>query len=242
MSTVGNWRGPNIVKDGLVLYLDAGSPNSFYSPTAGTIWKDVSGQGNNSTLTNGPTYNSANSGSIVFDGVNDYVVTSTRVNVSNIFTVNAWVKLNYTTPQPTNYGNRVTLISNCYTYQSGKGFLMVASGNNGSDFFISLGNDQKYAVSTTGYIYANTIFMVTAVVNAGDSNIKLYYNGNEVSYLVRTDGNINLAYDVSATQIGYYSNADIMNGNMYTMQIYNRALSDTEVLQNYNATRTRFGL
>jgi hypothetical protein len=242
MSTVGNWRQPDIARNGLVMYLDASSPNDFFSSRSATTWRDISGNGFNATLTNGPTFNSANGGSIVFDGSNDYAVTSTRVNVSNRFTVNAWIKLNYTTPQPTNFANRVILISNCYTYAAGKGFLISASGNNGSDFWISLGSDQKYAVSTTGYIYANTFFMMTAVVNAGDSNIKLYYNGNEVSYSTRTDGNISLAYDVSNTQIGYRSNADIMNGNMYMMQIYNRALSDVEVLQNFNATRARFGI
>lgn len=231
---------PKIVTSGLVLYLDASNTKSY--PTTGTTWSDVSRGGFNATLTNGPTFNSANGGSIVFDGTNDYAVTSTQVNVSNRFTVNAWVKLNNTTPQPTNFGNRVILISNCYPYQPGKGFLMSASANNGSDFFISLGNDQKFAVSTTGYVYSNTFFMITAVVNAGDSNIKLYYNANEVSYLTRTDGNISLTYDVGDTQIGYRNGSDIMNGNMYMMQIYNRALSDAEVLQNYNTTRTRFGL
>jgi hypothetical protein len=236
------WRGPNIVKDGLVLYLNAASPTSYNSVIGGTVWRDISGNNNNCTLINGTTYSSANGGAMVFDGSNDYVLSNNIINVSNRFTVNAWVRLNFTTPQPTNFSNRVTLISNCYPYTANKGFLMVASANNGSDIFISLGNDQKYAVSTTGYVSANQNYMVTATVNAGDSNIKLYYNGLEVNYAVQTDGNINLAYDVGSTQIGFRSGADIMNGNLYNMQIYNRALSATEVLQNYNATKTRFGL
>ena len=57
MSTVGNWRGPSIVKDGLVLYLDAGSPNSYFNKTS-TTWKDMSGSASNGTLINGPTYDS----------------------------------------------------------------------------------------------------------------------------------------------------------------------------------------
>ena len=63
------WRGPNIVKNGLVLYLNAGSPNSFYSPTAGTTWKDISGLTNNGTLFNGASYSTADGGSISFDGI-----------------------------------------------------------------------------------------------------------------------------------------------------------------------------
>ena len=61
-----------IVRSGLVLHLDAARPASY--PGSGTTWTDLSGQGNNGTLTNGPTYSSANGGSIVLDGTNDDVV------------------------------------------------------------------------------------------------------------------------------------------------------------------------
>jgi hypothetical protein len=65
------FTGPNIVTDGLVLYLDAANQKSY--PGTGTTWNDLSGNGNNGTLVNGPTFNSDNNGSIVFDGVDDYV-------------------------------------------------------------------------------------------------------------------------------------------------------------------------
>ena len=61
----------NIVKDGLVLDLDAAKRDSY--PGSGTFWKDISGGGGNGTLINGPTFSSGNGGSIVFDGVDDYV-------------------------------------------------------------------------------------------------------------------------------------------------------------------------
>jgi hypothetical protein len=224
----------------LVLHLDAANQKSFRS--GATTWFDLSGRGNNGTLTNGPTFNSANGGSIVFDGIDDYILTSSPINVSNRFTINSWVKLTATTVLPTTYNNRVALISNCYPYASGKGFFMVASGNNGSDFFISLGNDQKSATSATGYIKTNTFFMISATVNAGDSNIKLYYNGVEVLYSYQTDGNVALSYDVGNTQIGYRTSSDVMRGSIYNFQMYNRALSSSEILQNYNATKSRFNL
>jgi hypothetical protein len=66
-----NFDYENIVTDGLVLNLDAGFVGSY--PTTASTWYDISGNDKNSTLTNGPTFNSANSGSIVFDGVDDYV-------------------------------------------------------------------------------------------------------------------------------------------------------------------------
>ena len=64
-------HGPTVVTNGLVLALDAADRNSY--PGSGTAWTDISGRGNTGTLTNGPTYSSANGGSIVFDGTNDYV-------------------------------------------------------------------------------------------------------------------------------------------------------------------------
>ena len=62
---------PNIITDGLVLYLDAANTKSY--PGSGTTWRDLSKSQLNGTLTNGPTFNSSNGGSIVFDGVDDYV-------------------------------------------------------------------------------------------------------------------------------------------------------------------------
>ena len=65
-------NGPTIVTNGLVLALDAGDRNSY--PGTGTTWRDLSGNNNNGTLTNGPTFNTGSLGSIVFDGVDDYVL------------------------------------------------------------------------------------------------------------------------------------------------------------------------
>ena len=65
------FTGPNIITDGLVLALDAANSRSY--PGTGTTWSDLSGNGNSGTLTNGPTFNSGNGGSIVFDGVDDNI-------------------------------------------------------------------------------------------------------------------------------------------------------------------------
>jgi hypothetical protein len=240
MSTVGNWRGPNIVKNGLVLYLDAGSPNSYINGISGTSWKDISGNSNNGTLVNGPTFNNGNGGSIVFDGVDDRVQTTSIVSVGNTFTVNVWVKV---TTLAINSSTRRTMIGNDYPYSTGRGFFFVASGNNGTDFFISLGADQKVAVTTTGLISANTIYMLSARVNGTDL-IKLYKNGIEVpGYAVQNDGNVSLTY-LAPCIIGCRTagTTDPYIGNIYNTQIYNRALSDAEILQNFNASKTRFGL
>ena len=68
---MGLTHSPRIVTDGLVLCLDAANAQSY--PGTGTTWTDRSTSGNNETLTNGPTFDSANRGAIVFDGSNDRV-------------------------------------------------------------------------------------------------------------------------------------------------------------------------
>jgi hypothetical protein len=83
---------PNTVTNGLVLYLDAGNTNSY--PGTGTSWRDISGNSNNGTLTNGPTFNSANLGSIVLDGTDDYVNcgNNSSINITGTgLTLSAWV-------------------------------------------------------------------------------------------------------------------------------------------------------
>jgi hypothetical protein len=82
---------PKVVTDGLVLYLDAANPNSYVSGS--TTWRDISRGGSNGTLINGPTYSSANGGSIVFDGTNDYVNCGDILNYSNNFSANCWVSV-----------------------------------------------------------------------------------------------------------------------------------------------------
>jgi len=86
---MGTAYNPKIVTDGLVLCLDAGNTKSY--PGTGTVWTDLSGNGNNGTLVNGVGYSSDNQGSMVFDGVNDYVITST---ISSYRSLNMWVYLN----------------------------------------------------------------------------------------------------------------------------------------------------
>jgi hypothetical protein len=81
---------PKIITDGLVLYLDAANTRSY--PGSGTVWSDLSRGGNNGTLRNGPTFNSGNGGSIVFDGVNDYASFPNNTNLDNQkITMENWV-------------------------------------------------------------------------------------------------------------------------------------------------------
>ena len=85
--------GTEIVTDGLVAYLDAGNQNSY--PGTGTSWTDISRINNTTSLINGPTFDSAYGGSIVFDGVNDYAALHnafTGITPTNNFTMDIWFR------------------------------------------------------------------------------------------------------------------------------------------------------
>ena len=88
---MGFGNGPRIVSNGLVLALDAADKNSY--PGSGITWRDVSGNNNNGTLTNGPTFDSSNGGSIVFDGTNDFV-TGSIGSINAPFTFSVFGKFN----------------------------------------------------------------------------------------------------------------------------------------------------
>lgn len=227
MSTTGNWRGPNIVKDGLVLYIDPSSPNSYY-PKNNTIIKDISGYGKNGTLTNGPTYDSANGGSILFDGTNDYVAISGSITLTEA-TFLIWIK-------------RIGI-------QAYAGILHSRGGGGSTTGvnFISntyLGYHWNDAANTynwnSGLLIPEAWCMValscnpTAAVGYLGTSSGFYSSTNSVTHLSTTLSALSLGKDneVPRNFTGYIS----------TAQLYNRALSSTEVQQNFNATKSRFGL
>jgi hypothetical protein len=216
---------PKIVTNGLVLYLDAANRYSYVSGS--TSWNDISRGGNNGTLVNGPTYNSANGGSIVFDGVDDYVNTSITTAFNN-FTVCTWFKqvgsiIGYQRLIDKNFQNGFWVGRNASTANSWGGGIQDSSAPFGR--FITLADTQwHYIVSkregTTHTIYGDGI---TNTISGTVSSTALSSNN---IFIGKSD------------QVGL----DLMNGNIASVQIYNRALSATEVLQNYNSTKTRFGL
>jgi hypothetical protein len=95
MATRYNYTG-GIVTNGLVLNLDAAKTDSY--PGTGSIWRDLSGNSNNGTLTNGPTFSGiGKQASIVFDGSDDKVYcgsgSTIDFNVSQSFTTCCWAYL-----------------------------------------------------------------------------------------------------------------------------------------------------
>jgi hypothetical protein len=218
------------VTDNLVLSLDAANIKSYIG--SGTTWNDLSGNNNNGTLINGPTFNSANGGSIVFDGSNDYATLSSSqiANGTGAFTWNFWIKLNDISNfsiifsgagSNTNYGV-------VYANPSSSGLGYYALGNLISDNNTAFGSNWWF-VTFTGNGGAN-----------GSRNLKLYRNGVQAGSTYTTDYN----FTASTPNIGanHSSYSELMRGNISNITYYNRALTASEVLQNYNSNKSRFGL
>ena len=208
-----------IVTDGLVLCVDAGDKMSY--PGAGTTWTDLSKQGNNGTLTNGPTFDSANGGSIVFDGTDDRI-SMNSINIGSIFTAFMWVKFK----------------SNSYnTVLAGH----VSNSDGGYIFYVQNSNT-IYASTNGGYGNISNAGLVTdqwvllTNVRTGTS-ASLYKNSIVLgSFTMGSDDN-------TLSSIGSYSGGGYrLDGQIALTQIYNRALSAQEIRQNYKATKARFGL
>jgi hypothetical protein len=233
---------PSIVSSGLVLALDAGNPKSY--PGSGTSWTDISGRGNTGTLTNGPTYSSANFGSIVFDGVDDYVNTpnsSSLLAVGNgSFTLSAWFKLSGTKTSLQNLIRRDNNLVEGAEANRRIIQLSIISNTNYANFSVYDGsfnastgsqnlNDGlwHYAVGVyesstkTQYLYVDSILKAQAIYNNTQS-----FNTSNSSYCI---GNSSIA-------------TEPFFGNISQVSIYNRALSAAEISQNFNALRSRFSI
>ena len=227
---------PNIVKDNLVLNLDVANSKSYISGS--TTWNDISRGSNNGTLVNGPTFSSSNGGSIVFDGVDDRVSRTTNINTGQNFTVNAWI-------YPTLLGTtKRTVAASSYNYTSLNGwFLCTAGFNTNNTFFFSAGSDNAYRVALANTLSLNQWAYISAVCQNGGGSINLYKNGIETSYELTSLSTNTLTYTYPQFNVGYRDTAgltDPYTGNITQVTIYNKTLTASEVLQNYNATKGRY--
>ncbi len=224
--------GPKIVTDGLVLYLDAGNVKSY--PRTGTVWTDLSGNSNHGELTNGPTFSSTNGGSMVFDGSDDYVDCGVGIGsldqISNIFTITSFIK----TPSPT---SRLTIFS--MNYNSGVEFGTSANTPGGLEVY-SPGVYFSYTIENL--LQPNIWYQVTYTRSGiGSGTHKFYINASLCTLSLDTANNFSTSSSIK--YIGTRSPNNVMFiGNIALTQIYNRALTQAEILQNYNATKGRFGL
>jgi hypothetical protein len=239
-------HSPKVVTDGLVLALDAGNVKSYASGSS--TWYDKSGFGNNGTLINGPTFNTGSLGSIVFDGSNDYVDCGNRttVQLTAAITVGCWLKASSVSSATT-----AAAKSNGST----RGWTVQLRGaTNEWRFWINFGINVLGNGSNNGWYYASypknwddgKWHQFTGIWDGSSKTVKLYIDGNQGTF--NAGGNpsgesSNFSDYIGSVVIGRETDAiNYYNGNASIFQIYNRALSPQEVLQNYNATKGRFGL
>jgi Neuraminidase (sialidase) len=227
---------PNLVRDGLVLYLDVANPKSY--PGSGTAWNDLTGK-NGGTLVNGVGYTSDNGGAMVFDGVNDFIDVGINNNLSlnNGGTISIffkWLSYNGTSWSNTLIGRGgSSWVNHHYIlfkhFNTNRLHLSVSDGNN---FLGSSGPRSTFDIEL------DKIYNVTITID--NPLKKMYINGifnTQVSSAIMP---ISTPSTVSLGRTGdsiYY-----LDGYIYNTMIYNRVLSEEEIKQNFNSTRGRFGL
>jgi len=226
----------NIITNGLIEYLDAGYMGSY--PITGTTWYNVAGtSAGNATLNNGPTYSSSNGGILIFDSVDDYGTISTTIDAGSVNTVCAFVKLDGQQNQPSGAG---LVGSSIYTPLANGADNWLGFTGDKLYFFATESNDVNNfnLVGTTSLDTTNTVwYYITSVINGNSATI--YLNGvleNTVTKLFTIGSWTSQAY------IGGRGLSRLFKGSIANMSVYNRALSQTEILQNYNAQKSRFGL
>ena len=214
--------GPSIVTDGLVFYVDAGNGNSY--PGSGTTWSDLVG-GNDVTLTNGPTFDSANGGNINFDGSNDEAQTSSTLglggNSSKTFCL--FVKLG------------------SFAAMGEKSIFEYGVTSTAAHFALETRNSSQiqfngwYRDVIVNYSDYGQWSYLTVTHDESSNTTSVFNNG---TLLGRDTSNpLNTTDTVLKIADGRRSNSAM---DLSLLQVYNRALSSTEITQNYNALKNRF--
>tara|TARA_R110000772_G_scaffold229337_1_gene340200 strand:+ start:16 stop:693 length:678 start_codon:yes stop_codon:yes gene_type:complete len=224
---MGAFGGPDIITDGLVLAVDAGSTRSY--PGSGTTTTSLVSS-NTGNLTNGVGFSSDNGGAFTFDGVNDYIAFDTTITLptANLTSV-AWVKLDSYLSQNSSIGFSPD--------SNNTGFRVYAISTTSLGVWTKVGSGSSVtAIDTTNGLPLNEWVQVAFVLNG--TNGKLYKNGVEILSGTFTQPSIITNAPVWISRYsggGYY-----IDGKSTACMLYDRALSAAEILQNYNAQKNRF--
>ena len=239
------WKFNTQIKSGQQLYLDAGNNNSYSG--SGTSILDISGNTRNGTLVNGVGYNSGFEGILTFDGTNDYIFTDTiNLSSTNIVTVSFWAKIE-------NYrqvvGNSNCIIELSSNYNNTFGGFNISYGDDSS---VSFGGVYPITLSLKGNVGYNFATFSKTLVNDLDWHhwvcmldksqsgleVSLYIDGILRTPLITLTANNTNNFDNTNLFIG---NRAFGNFSLSNIQVYNRALSFSEIQENYTAYASKFG-
>ena len=218
---MGFYRGPNIVTDGLVFAVDAGSERSY--PGSGTTVSNII-DGSTGTLTNGVGFDSANGGSFTFDGVNDYIATPGNLFGTGGLTISFFANWSNTA------GYQVPFDGG---YSSNNGILIES---NGTTNYIRVYFGTTKVIEEVWNFSNNTWY--NFVVTRNGTTVQCYLNGEIFGSPITNSASMNS----SNSLIGKYSGGEFFNGKIPNIKIYNEGLIAAQVLQNFNAQKSRFGL
>ena len=219
----------SIVTNGLVLALDAGNTKSYVSGS--TTWFDISGNTNSGSLVNGPTFSNQNGGQIQFGPTSRYINIPSSVNVSNPNTICAFIKLSGSNSDTVIYGPNANGGDNWLGIAGNRPYIFATQASDVNNFTL-LGTTTLDTTNTIWYFIASTI---------SGSVATLYLNGVQENTTTQA---FTIGSWGGSAAIGRRGSADqrYLTGSVAYVMGYNRALSQQEVLQNYNAVKTRFGL
>jgi hypothetical protein len=228
-------HSPKIVTDGLVLCLDAANQKSYGG--SGTVWKDLSKNGNDATLVNGVGYDSSNNGSLIFDGVDDTVDCGPMPEIGSSLTgltASVWIK--------TQTNSIRCILENGTSFTTNTFYMFQENDSNITFLVYGEGGFDLVQLSEPIPYNTNIWFNVVGVWQSGQ-RCKIYYNGvDKTSFRGGStrnnviNGNTNMFVGARAgTQFPFL-------GDISNVQIYNRALSPTEIQQNFGSLRGRYGI
>lgn len=240
-----------IITDGIVLNLDGGFTPSY--PKSGTTIYDLSLSVNNGVLTNGPTYTSNDGGVINYDGTDDYtsITNSNSLYLPNAMSIQFFVKVD-TIPSVAG-GNRMWLVtkgqSNQFEWQTsinnfgsefGKWcFLRYASATPGGALDGGAFRGRASSSDAVTGVWTNVAFTLASPSSLND----VYLNGVLNNGATLSQNNMNVSQGTANVRLGTRDFGEkYLDGSLGDVLIYNRQLSATEVLQNYNALKSRYGL
>ena len=219
-----------MIQDGLVLSMNFADANSYISGS--TSCRDLSGLGNTGTIQNNPAYSSSNGGSLNMDGTDDRVLITCAANTIRSYDITC----QFAVKLPVYSGAQRCIVS----YRGGGGgSLYIGKQSSGIFTFYDSLTPNAY---TVGSITDNTIAICAIVVNATGGSISVYVNGTLAGTATGRTG-FSTAYN-NTMYLGFDNGGtnEFMLGNFYNFMHYNRVLSATEILQNYNAQKSRFNL
>lgn len=225
-------HGASIIRDSLILHLDAANIKSYSG--SGTVWNDLSGNGNHGTLVNGVGYSTDNKGAMVFDGANDYV-SLPHVSITDKLTVSGFVSINSTRAWQ-------TVIGNWNSTGPGDSWLFLSSEGSASArpaiYVRNPSNSGGTFLASTISLNLNTYYYLTGVFDSG--KLQLYINANLIGEIPNV-GFTSVFQNTQELWIGRFSNF-YSTGSIAQVSVYNTALSEIEIQQNFNAIRGRYGI